>query len=89
MPLPSFAALLSRSRVYVGNDSGPTHLAAAVGTRVVAVFGPTDPRIWAPRGSSVRIVAAGSGLPPAQRLGAVSAGRVLDAVEALTSGSVP
>jgi len=48
---------LATARVYVGNDSGITHLAAAVGTPVVALFGPTDPRIWAPRGPQVRVIA--------------------------------
>ena len=38
-----------------GNDSGITHLAAAVGTRVVAMFGPTDPAVWAPRGPNVEV----------------------------------
>jgi ADP-heptose:LPS heptosyltransferase len=41
--------------LYVGNDSGITHLAAAVGTPVLALFGPTDPKIWGPRGAHVRI----------------------------------
>ena len=44
---------LSTARVYVGNDSGISHLAAAVGTPVVAIFTCTDPRIWAPRGAHV------------------------------------
>jgi len=43
--------------VYIGNDSGIAHLAAAVGTPVVVLFGPTDPRVWAPRGSKVRVIA--------------------------------
>ena len=51
----------SRSaRVYIGNDSGITHLAAAVGTPVVAIFGPTDPAVWAPRGERVAVVSRGS-----------------------------
>ncbi len=48
---------LATARVYIGNDSGITHLAAAVGTPVVALFGPTAPRIWAPRGDQIRVIA--------------------------------
>jgi heptosyltransferase III len=44
---------ISRARVYIGNDSGISHLAAAVGTPVVAVFLSTDPLVWAPRGERV------------------------------------
>lgn len=43
---------LAGARFYVGNDSGITHLAAAAGVPVVALFGPTDPAVWAPRGKS-------------------------------------
>ncbi|HEV8118738.1 MAG TPA: glycosyltransferase family 9 protein, partial [Thermoanaerobaculia bacterium] len=50
------AALLSRARVVVGNDSGPAHLAAAVGTPVVALFGPTDPGRTAPSGAAVEVL---------------------------------
>ena len=50
------AALLSRARVVVANDSGPMHLAAAVGTPVVAFFGPTDPGRTAPAGAPFRIL---------------------------------
>ena len=42
------AALLERCHLYVGNDSGPLHLAAAVGTPVVGLFGPTDPALYGP-----------------------------------------
>jgi heptosyltransferase-3 len=55
-PLEALAALLARCRGYLGGDSGVTHLATAVGTPVVAVFGPTDPAVWAPRGPRVTIV---------------------------------
>jgi ADP-heptose:LPS heptosyltransferase len=44
---------ISRARVYIGNDSGISHLAAAVGTPVVTVFLSTDPYIWSPRGERV------------------------------------
>ncbi len=52
------AAILQRSSLYVGNDSGTTHLAAAVGCPTVAIFGPTDPCRYGPRGARVTIVAA-------------------------------
>ncbi len=50
------AALFSFARVVVSNDSGPMHLAAAVGVPVVAFFGPTDPGRTAPTGSPSRIL---------------------------------
>jgi heptosyltransferase-3 len=47
---------LATARVYIGNDSGIAHLAAAVGTPVVSIFLCTDPRIWAPRGPHVVVL---------------------------------
>jgi ADP-heptose:LPS heptosyltransferase len=44
------AAVLKRSRLLITNDSAPLHLACAVGTRVLAIFGPTDPRKYGPTG---------------------------------------
>jgi heptosyltransferase-3 len=41
-------ALLSNARVYVGPDTSVTHLAAATGCPTVAIYGPTDPRLWGP-----------------------------------------
>jgi ADP-heptose:LPS heptosyltransferase len=58
--LLELARWIARARAYVGNDSGITHLAAAVGTPVVALFGPTDPVIWSPRGLKVRVISSGS-----------------------------
>jgi ADP-heptose:LPS heptosyltransferase len=49
------ACWLARASLYLGNDSGITHLAAAVGTPTLALFGPTDPQVWAPRGPNVRV----------------------------------
>jgi heptosyltransferase-3 len=45
---PQLAALLSKARVYVGPDTSVTHLAAASGCPTVAIYGPTDPRLWGP-----------------------------------------
>jgi ADP-heptose:LPS heptosyltransferase len=73
-PLPRLAALLHLCAGYVGVDSGITHLAAAAGARVVAVFGPTDPRRWAPRGPRVSIVRCPeAGEPGQEPLGVSSA----------------
>ncbi len=52
------ACWLASARLFIGNDSGIAHLAAAVGTPVLALFGPTDPVVWAPRGIHVRVVQA-------------------------------
>jgi ADP-heptose:LPS heptosyltransferase len=48
--LPFVAALISMSDLYVGNDSGVSHLAACMGTRSITIFGPTDPILWKPLG---------------------------------------
>lgn len=53
------AALLAQCDLYLGNDSGITHLAAAIGVRTVALFGPTDPVQWRPRGKSVTVITEG------------------------------
>lgn len=47
---------LSRARLFIGNDSGIAHLAAAVGTPVIAIFLSTDASVWAPRGPHVRVL---------------------------------
>jgi heptosyltransferase-2 len=62
MPLPRVAALLARAGLFIGHDSGISHLAAAVGAPCVVLFGPTDPDIWAPPGPAIEIVRAGSPL---------------------------
>jgi heptosyltransferase-2 len=54
------AALLARASVVVANDSGPMHLAAAVGAPVVGLFGPTDPARTGPVGERTRVVKRGS-----------------------------
>jgi ADP-heptose:LPS heptosyltransferase len=56
LSLIQLAAVLRRVKAYLGNDSGITHLASALGLATVALFGPTDPAVWGPRGSSVRIL---------------------------------
>jgi ADP-heptose:LPS heptosyltransferase len=49
-------AALKRARLYIGNDSGLMHLAAAAGTPTVGLFGPSDERLYGPWGSNTRVV---------------------------------
>ncbi|MEY2545416.1 MAG: heptosyltransferase [Verrucomicrobiota bacterium] len=57
LPLPQLAAVLERC-VFVGHDSGISHLAAATGAKCVLLFGPTDPEVWAPLNDNVRVIRA-------------------------------
>jgi ADP-heptose:LPS heptosyltransferase len=56
--------LLAAADAFVGNDAGPTHLAALLGTPTVAIFGPTSPSIWRPLGPSVRVFAGDPAAKP-------------------------
>jgi ADP-heptose:LPS heptosyltransferase len=56
LPLTDVLAVLSGARGYIGNDSGITHLAAALGVRTVAVFGPTEAAVYGPVGPAVTIL---------------------------------
>ncbi|MGE3978735.1 MAG: glycosyltransferase family 9 protein [Nitrospira sp.] len=56
LDLSQLASVLVQARLYIGHDSGVTHLSALVGVRTIAVFGPTDPQRWAPHGSHVTIL---------------------------------
>lgn len=55
--LLELATWMRGARLYVGNDSGITHLAAATGVPTLALFGPTAPEVWAPRGENVTVLA--------------------------------
>lgn len=56
LDLPGTAALLSRLDLLITGDTGPMHLASAVGTPVVALFGPSDPRRYGPLATRQRVV---------------------------------
>ena len=56
LSIRGLAALYARAQVVVSNDSMPIHLAAAVGSRVAAVFGPSKPRETAPFGPANRVI---------------------------------
>lgn len=95
--LPELAALARRARVFVSNDSGPMHIAAAVGTPVVAIFGPTTPALgFAPRIRASEIVERALECRPCHKHGPkvcplghfrcmreIGAGEVLSAAERL------
>ena len=55
--LESLVEQMLSASAYIGNDAGPTHLAAQLGLPTTALFGPTDPEVWAPRGPQVNVIA--------------------------------
>ena len=57
--LKQFASIVKRAALFVGNDSGAMHIAAAVGTPMVALFGPSSPDEWGPRGGRVKVLYKG------------------------------
>lgn len=61
LPLRVLGALLAHAGLFVGNDSGVSHLAAAYGAPALALFGPTDPGVWSPRGPRARCLRAPGG----------------------------
>tara|TARA_B100000315_G_C14572339_1_gene586233 strand:- start:1594 stop:2655 length:1062 start_codon:yes stop_codon:yes gene_type:complete len=87
------AALMKRCVLFIGNDNGAMHIAVAVGCPVVALFGPTDPKIWGPWGTGHRVffknVDCRACFTPGCRLGSqscmsqISVDEVLDAINSL------
>jgi len=60
LPLPQLAAVLQNA-IFLGHDSGISHLSAAAGAHCILLFGPTDPAIWAPRNENVCVIRAPNG----------------------------
>jgi lipopolysaccharide heptosyltransferase III len=93
MDLLTLAALIERARLLVTIDSAPMHLAAALGTPQLALFGPTNPYHWRPRTTPAIVLRAGIALPmtdfvPKQTPGAmkeISTEQVIDAMQTLLS----
>jgi len=93
LALTETAAALSRARLFIGNDSGLMHMAAAAGTPTLGLFGPTDDAIYGPWGRTARAVRAGDAADEKARgtlrhsteslMGALTVDAVLDAAEAL------
>ena len=76
-PLAEIKALLAGAELFVGNDSGPAHIAAAFGVPSVVVFGPSDPAIWGPWRTVSRVIQSPQGI------GRVNIADVLEAVDGL------
>ena len=76
--LADLAAFIAGARLYIGNDSGITHLAAAVGVKTLAIFGPSSPTIWVPRGPNVEVVAVNDLADLCSQVLALTANRLLD-----------
>jgi heptosyltransferase-3 len=79
LPLPSLAAVLDRS-IFIGHDSGISHLAAAAGANCILLFGPTDPDVWAPKNENVRVLR-----PPSGKLSDLKTQMVEEALASLLS----
>jgi ADP-heptose:LPS heptosyltransferase len=82
--LRALGATLAHAGLFLGNDSGVSHLAAACGTRTLALFGPTDPSQWAPVGPFVATLRA-----PSARLADLSVDEVVEAASHTGSGVLP
>ncbi len=76
-PPETLAAVAARCALFLGHDTGPSHLAAAAGCPCVLLFGPTDPAIWAPPHAHVRVVRRGA---------SISSIRVPDVLAAIAPG---
>ena len=76
LPLPELACVLQNCALFIGHDSGISHLAAAVGAPCLLLFGPTDPAIWAPQNPQVRVLRS-----PDLTMGGLDLGRVLETIE--------
>ena len=60
LPLSHLAGVLEHS-IFIGHDSGISHVAAAAGANCILLFGPTDPNVWAPRNENVEVLRARNG----------------------------
>ena len=76
-PLAEIKALLASASLFVGNDSGPAHMAAAFGLPVVVLFGASDPAIWGPWRTQSEVVRAAGGIAR------ISTAQVLEALARL------
>jgi len=74
LDLGVYGALMARARAVVANDTGPGHLAAAVGARLIAIYGRQSVAAWTPLGSQVELLHETSGWPTLERVAAAVLG---------------
>jgi heptosyltransferase II len=77
VPLDVYAALLKRAALVVANDTGPAHIAAAVGTPLISILGPTPLAHWRPWGEQVQVISCWPSWPSSDDVW-VRASRVLE-----------
>lgn len=88
LPLGRLKALLQMAHSMVSVDTGPAHLAAAVGCPLVVLMGARWPQLWAPRSASGSAVVLLGGLPSVQRVDEIDAAQVVTAWRELPSRSL-
>jgi heptosyltransferase III len=81
-PLSALKSLMSGADLFIGNDSGPAHVAAAFGIPVVVLFGPSDPATWAPWRTESRVLTSRGGIDQ------IAVEQVMAAAEALRNRNV-
>jgi ADP-heptose:LPS heptosyltransferase len=90
-PLMTLAAVLTRLSLFVTPDTGPMHLAAVIGTPLVALFGPSSPERWGPLSTDARIVRIDLPCSPCNRIRNPPArcqGHTPDCMDGITVGRV-
>lgn len=78
-PLREVKRVLQRAALFIGNDSGPAHMAAAFGVPSVVLFGSSDPIVWAPWQTRARVIVAPEGLAAVPEERVINAAQDLEA----------
>ena len=85
LDLMSAASILSNCDLYIGNDSGFSHLASLLGFTTIVLFGPTDPSLWRPLGHRVEVVSTDTLGPMTQ----ITVDEVIEKIELAITGNRP
>jgi heptosyltransferase III len=83
-PLAHIKSLLAAAALFIGNDSGPAHMAAAFGLPTIVIFGDSDPRVWGPWHTQSQIVQSAHGIAditPSQVSDAIARAGAIPAVQ--------